>query len=149
VGYCDPSVRADPSVGQRHADRPGSQPATLDAPVAGRVCHTGVRLVPQITERLIAYGDATRTLTYQAEQHPRFLKAAHNHWRVEPIDQHCTRISLHATVQPQGVLGWLPYLLLRAQLVRVAKGFLQDLQYYLEHGRPSQRKQRRLDTSKR
>jgi hypothetical protein len=126
-----------------------AQPATLDAPVAGRVCHTGVRLVPQITERLIAYDDATRTLTYQAEQHPRFLKAAHNHWRVEPIDQHCTRISLHATVQPQGVLGWLPYLLLRAQLVRVAKGFLQDLQYYLEHGRPSQRKQRRLDTSKR
>lgn len=44
------------------ADR-AAQSATLDAPVAGRVCHTGVRLVPQITERLIAYDDATRTLT--------------------------------------------------------------------------------------
>ena len=59
-----------------------------------------------------------------------------------------TLISLHATVRPRGVLGWLPYLLLRVQLARVAAGFLQDLRYYVEHGRPSLRKQRQLDTSK-
>ncbi len=59
-----------------------------------------------------------------------------------------TLISLHATVRPRGVLGWLPYLLLRVQLARVAAGFLQDLRYYVEHGRPSPRKQRQLDTSK-
>ena len=53
-----------------------AQSATSDAPVAGRVCHTGLRLVPQITERLVAYDDANRTLTYQAEQRPRFLKTA-------------------------------------------------------------------------
>jgi len=80
---------------------------------------------------------------------PRFLKTARNHWRVEAIDQRRTRISLHATVQPRGVLGWLPYLLLRVQLARVAAGFLQDLRYYVEHGRPSPRKQRQLDTAKR
>jgi hypothetical protein len=88
-------------------------------------------------------------LTYQAEQHPRFLKAARNHWRVQAIDQHRTQISLHATVQPRGVLGWSAYLLLRVQLARVATGFLKDLRYYVEHGRPSPRKQRQLDTAKR
>jgi hypothetical protein len=123
--------------------------ATGNAPVAGRVCHTSVRLVPQVTERIIAYDEANRTLTYQAEQHPRFLKAARNHWRVEAIGAGRTRISLHATVEPQGMVGWLAYLLLRAQLARVAAQFLQDLQHYAEHGRPSPRKQRQLDTSKR
>lgn len=119
------------------------------APVAGRVCHTGVRLVPQITERLVAYDDTDRTLTYQAEQQPRFLKAARNHWRVEAIDERRSRISLHATVQPRGVLGWLGYLLLRVQLARLATEFLHDLQHYIEHGRPSPRKQRQLDAAKR
>ncbi len=131
------------------APRQAAQSATSDAPVAGRVCHTGVRLVPLVTERLVAYDDANRTFTYQAEQHPRFLKTARNHWRVEAIDQRRTRISLHATVQPRGVLGWAAFLLLRVQLARVAAGFLQDLRYYVEHGRPSPRKQRQLDTSKR
>jgi Polyketide cyclase / dehydrase and lipid transport len=124
-------------------------PATGNAPVAGRVCHTSVRLVPRVTERIVAYDEANRTLTYQAEQHPRFLRTARNHWRVEAIGARRTRISLHATVQPRGVLGWLAYLLLRVQLARVAAQFLQDLRHYLEHGRPSPRKQRQLDTSKR
>jgi hypothetical protein len=47
------------------------------------------------------------------------------------------------------VLGWSAYLLLRVQLARVATGFLKDLRYYVEHGRPSPRKQRQLDTAKR
>lgn len=119
-----------------------------DAPVAGRVCRTSVRLVPQITERLVAYDDASRTLTYQAERQPRFLRAARNHWRVETVDERRTRISVHATVQPRGALGWLGYLLLRVQLTRVAAQSLQDLQHYVEHGRPSPRKQRQLDTAK-
>jgi Polyketide cyclase / dehydrase and lipid transport len=119
------------------------------APVAGRVCRTGVRLVPQITERLVAYDNTDRTLTYQAEQQPRFLKAARNHWRVDAIDERRSRISLHAMVEPRGLLGWLGYLLLRVQLARVAAEFLQDLQHYVEHGRPSPRKQRQLDTGKR
>src|SRR5437016_2933065 len=40
--------------------------AGANAPVAGRVCQTGIRLVGEITETLIAYDDANRTLTYQA-----------------------------------------------------------------------------------
>ncbi len=31
-------------------------PSPVEAPVAGRVCHTGVRMVPTVTETVVAYG---------------------------------------------------------------------------------------------
>lgn len=120
---------------------------TLPSPAG--VCRTSVRLVPQIAERRGAYDDAGRTLSYQAERQPRFLKAARNHWRVEMVDERRTRINVHAMVQPRGAIGWLGYLLLRVQLARVAEQSLDDLQHYLEHGRPSPRKQRQLANAKR
>jgi hypothetical protein len=38
----------------------------------------------------------------------------------------------------------LAYLMLRLQLSRTAPRFLEDLKYYVEHGRPSPRKRRQL-----
>jgi hypothetical protein len=48
-------------------------PTVVDAPVAGRVCQTGMRLLPQVTETVVAYDDAARTLTYQASGLPAFV----------------------------------------------------------------------------
>ena len=36
------------------------------APVPGRVCHTGIRMVPTVTETIVAYDEVARTLTYEA-----------------------------------------------------------------------------------
>jgi hypothetical protein len=65
----------------------------VGAPVAGRVCQTGVRLLPQITETITAYDDAARSLTYQASGLPRFVITARNTWTVTPLDQHHTRVT--------------------------------------------------------
>jgi hypothetical protein len=80
-------------------------PAVLDAPVTGRICRTGVRLLPQVTELLVAYDDATRTLTYRASGLPAFVTIAENTWTVTPIDQHRTQVSLHARFDTRGLLG--------------------------------------------
>jgi hypothetical protein len=101
-------------------------------------------MVPEVVERIIEYDDTARTLTYQADGLPSFLGTARNQWRVEAIDEQHTRVSLEATLQVRGVLGRLAYLMLRLQLSRTAPRFLQDLKYYVEHGRPSPRKQRRI-----
>jgi hypothetical protein len=45
-------------------------PATAQAPVAGRVCRTGLALLPEVTERITAYDEARRALTHQAELLP-------------------------------------------------------------------------------
>jgi hypothetical protein len=39
------------------------QVSMVDAPVAGRICHTGIRAVPHVTETIIAYDEDARTLT--------------------------------------------------------------------------------------
>jgi hypothetical protein len=58
------------SVGEWATGIPGSAaiadaPADIpEAPVAGRVCQTGIRVLPQVTETIVAYDDATHTLTY-------------------------------------------------------------------------------------
>lgn len=107
-------------------------PDAEGAPVAGRVCRTGLAMIPEVTERIIAYDDAARTLTYQAELLPRLLPSAQNTWRVEAVGDSRTRVSLQATVQVRGIAGRLMYLLLRAQLARTGPRFLRDLQHYVE-----------------
>src|SRR5262249_4521204 len=49
---------------------PGGPAGAAGAPVTGRVCATGVPLMPRVTETLIAYDQARRTLTYQARGLP-------------------------------------------------------------------------------
>src|SRR6266511_1666434 len=51
-------------------------PGLGDASVAGRVCTTGTRLVPRVTETLVAYDDANRTLTSDAPGIPDFVTVA-------------------------------------------------------------------------
>jgi len=114
------------------------------APVAGRACRTGIAMVPEVTERIIAYDEANHTLTYKGEGLPTFLGSARNQWRVTALDERRTRVGLEATMDVRGVLGRLMYLVLRLQLTRTSPQFLHDLKYYVEHGQPSPRKQRQL-----
>lgn len=113
-----------------------------DAPVAGRVCRTGIGLVPEVTERIVAYDEVNHTFTYEAENLPSFLGAARNQWRVTALDDDRTAVSLEATLHVRGLLGRVMYLVLRLQIARTSPQFLQDLKHYIEHGRPSPCKQR-------
>ena len=119
-------------------------PAVLDAPVAGRICRAGVRLLPPVTELLVAYDDATRTLTYQASGLPAFVTIAENTWTVTPIDQHRTRVSMHARFDTRGLLGLLGRWVILAQVRRTGRHLAEDLRHFVEHGTPSPRKQRQL-----
>ena len=123
---------------------PPVAPAVLDAPVTGRICHTGVRLLPHVTELLVAYDDATRTLTYQASGLPAFVTSAENTWTLTPIDQHRTRVSLNARFDARGLLGLLGRWVILAQVGRTSRHLAEDLRHFVEHGTPSPRKQRQI-----
>jgi len=120
------------------------EPLVVGAPVAGRVCTTGIGLVPEVTERIVAYDEVRRTLTYEAEGLPRFIGAARNRWRVTALDDRRSRVDLDATLQVHGILGWVLYPLIRLQILRTTPRFLADLKHVVETGQPSQRKQRQL-----
>jgi hypothetical protein len=116
----------------------------LDAPVAGRVCTTGIRLVSEVTELLVAYDDADRTLTYEASGMPAFVTLARNTWTVATIDSRRCRVELRATFDTQGLLGLLGRWAILAQTRRTSRHLAEDLRHYVETGRPSPRKQRQL-----
>lgn len=119
------------------------------APVAGRVCQTGVRLLPQVTETLIAYDEVNRTLTYEAGGMPAFVTIARNTWTVTPLDQRRTRVSLQAQFDTHGLLGRLARWAILAQVRRTSRYLAEDLRHFAEHGTPSPRKQAQLRRSRR
>jgi Polyketide cyclase / dehydrase and lipid transport len=70
------------------------------APVGGRVCHTGIRAVPQVTETVVEYDEAARTLTYEATAGmPAFVTMARNTWRVTPLGGGRAAVSFAARVE--------------------------------------------------
>src|SRR5262249_19592462 len=121
-----------------------ARPAAGDAPVAGRVCQTGVRLLPQVTEMIVAYDDAARTLTYQATGLPGFVTIARNTWTVTPIDDRHARLTLQAQFDTRGLFGLLARWAILLQVARTSRHLAEDLTHYVRHGQPSPRKQRQL-----
>jgi hypothetical protein len=155
IGDWATAIRASGAVTQARPDaspsRSGAASNAVDAaaaagpPVTGRVCHTGIRLLPQVTETIIAFDDAARTLTYQASGLPAYVAAARNTWTVTAIDERHSRVSLHARFDTRGLLGALARRVILLQVRRTSGYLADDLRHYVEHGTPSPRKQNQLN----
>jgi hypothetical protein len=116
--------------------------ADAGAPVPARVCHTGIRALPQVTETITAFDPHTRTLTYQATTGmPKFVTAARNTWTVTELGPRQCHVHYHAEFSTHGLIGWIVRPLLLARVGRDGKHLLADLKHYAETGRPSPRKQ--------
>jgi Polyketide cyclase / dehydrase and lipid transport len=100
--------------------------------------------MPRVTETLIAYDQARRTLTYQAQDLPALVTLARNTWTVVPAGEHRCRVALRAQFQARGALGVLAGWVVAAQTRRNARLLEADLGHYVRHGTPSPRKQRQL-----
>ena len=114
----------------------------LAAPVAGRVCRTGLAIVAEVTENLVAYDDANRSLTYEAAGMPSFVTTARNTWTVTPLDNDSCVVTLDAQFDTRGILGALARWIMLAQVGSTSRHLGDDLRHFVEHGRPSPRKQR-------
>jgi hypothetical protein len=128
------------SIGLPEAPRPG----LVAAPVAGRVCRTGLAVIPDVTETLVAYNDTRRSLTYEATGVPSFVTTARNTWTVTPLDTGSCVVTLDAQFDTRGVIGALARWVLLAQLGRTSRHLGDDLRHIVETGTPSPRKQRQL-----
>jgi hypothetical protein len=114
------------------------------APITGRTCQTGLRWLPATTETIVAYDDAARTLTYEAQDMPTFVAVARNRWVVTSEGAQGCRVSYDAVFETRGVLGRLTRPLIVIGVRRTGRHTLDDLKQYVQRGVPSPRKQRRL-----
>jgi Polyketide cyclase / dehydrase and lipid transport len=125
-----------------------AEPSAVGAPVAGRVCHTGLRQAPEVTETVMAYDNTDRTLTYQATAGlPAFIALARNQWQVTALDDGRTQVTFAAHVEVRGLLGRLAWWVLLLQVRYTGRHLLADLKHYVERGTPSARKQRKARTA--
>jgi hypothetical protein len=137
IGDWATAIRASTAV-----EGPG--PALPGAPFVARVCQTGIRLVPAVTETLVAYDETARSLTYQTGGMPGFVTLARNTWTVAPLDEHRSTVGLRARFDTTGLLGLLGRWIVLAQTRRASRNIADDLRHYVETGTPSPRKQRQL-----
>jgi hypothetical protein len=118
--------------------------SAVGAPVAGRVCQTGLRMAPAVSETVVAYDETGRTLTYEATDGiPAFVTLARNQWQVTALDERRSRVSFDAELQVRGMLGKLFRWWLLLRVGRDGKHLLDDLKHYVEHSTPSPRKAQR------
>lgn len=110
----------------------------MAAPVAARVCRTGLPAVPEVTETIVAFDDDARTLTYEATSGlPGFVARARNRWRVTPVTANRAEVSFHAELVARGPVGALARWWLLALVARDGRHLLADLKHYLEQGEAS------------
>jgi Polyketide cyclase / dehydrase and lipid transport len=126
------------------ASRATSDCGNTSAPVAGRVCETGVSMLPEVTETILSYDEDTKTLSYVGAGLPAFITAARNRWEVTAVGDHHARVRLDATVETRGILGRLLAVPFRVWARRSGARMLHDLKHYVEKGRPSPRKEKQL-----
>jgi hypothetical protein len=127
---------------------PASAPATagpgladVPAPVAARVCETRIRALPRVTETIVGFDAANRTLTYQAtEGMPDFVTAARNTWTVTALSAIRCRVDIAAELVTHGILGRIARTMILARVLRDGRHLLDDLKHYVETGTPSPRK---------
>lgn len=125
-------------------------PPMAGAAVPGRICRTGLRQAPEVTETVVAYDDTDRTLTYEATAGlPAFIATARNHWRITALDSHRTQVTFTAQVTVRGVLGRLAWWMLLLQVRYTGRHLLTDLKHYVETGTPPPRKQQQVRSSRR
>src|SRR5689334_14738139 len=103
-----------------------------DAPVGGRICATGLQMVPVVTETLVAYDEISRRLTYEASGMPAFVTAARNTWTVIALGKQQCRVVLDAQFDTRGLLGMLARRLLLLQVGRTSRYLADDLRHYVE-----------------
>jgi len=100
--------------------------------------------VTRLTERLVDFDDATRSLSYEVDDGlPRFVTLARNSWRVEPLGLARSRVMSTAELTLAGA-GVLLTPLMRVWVQRLVRTVLTELQHHVEHGAPTPAKQRQL-----
>lgn len=113
-----------------------------DAPCSARECHVAVPGADRLVEHLVAYDDATMSLTYTlAAGMDRVARSARSTWTVVPLGATRSTLRIDAQIDPTPV-GRIVAPLLRLYLAAMGRRHADDLRVFAETGAPSARKRR-------
>ncbi|MFC5382071.1 SRPBCC family protein [Aquipuribacter nitratireducens] len=108
----------------------------IGEPGSGRRCEVAAPGFDALTEELITYDEAARSLSYRASAGmPRFVRSATNTWRVGPRPDGGSRFDMAADLELAGAARALSPVF-AAYLWGVGRLTARDLQVVVETGRP-------------
>lgn len=104
--------------------------------------------ITHLTERLVSFDDATRSLFYEvSDGMPRFVSLARNSWRVQPLGRTRSRVTSVAQMNLRGpAVALTPLMHLWVQ--RLERTVMTELKHYVEHGEPTPAKRLQLRSAK-
>ncbi len=127
---------------------PGSRVAEVadieGTPVSGRVCDSSWRGFDDVTETIVEYGEDPYFFKYTATGTPAWMGVASNTWHVDVIDENKTLVYFEPAIEPAGRVGRVVVPLFVRFARKLAMDTLDDLKVFVETGRPSKRKQKKL-----
>ncbi len=101
--------------------------------------------ITHLTERLVGFDDATRSLSYEVvDGMPRFVSLARNSWRVQPLGPARSWVTSVAEMTMRGAAVVLTPLM-HLWVHRLERTVMTELKHYVEQGEPIPAKRKRLD----
>jgi len=95
----------------------------------------------KITEKLLHYSNETHSLTYQVtDGMPSMVKYVTNSWKLEPINNAQSKLTMKIAMQVGGFMGLLMKPMMKMQMTKMANNTSDDFKYYVENGKPSESK---------
>lgn len=122
----------------------GASEPTAGAMRACTIAPFGPMKAGVVRERLVRFDAATMSFEYEAVSGmPRFVARAVNRWTVVRIDEHRSRVCVHATLLLRGPMVLLGCVL-RWQFNAAGAKVIEELRHFVETGESHPRKRRRV-----
>lgn len=110
-------------------------PKLKGATCNNRTCDTSFG---KIKEEIRVFDEENFELAYEViEGFPGFIKKGINNWKLEPLSNRKTKVTMHFVGETQGVMGVLMGPMMGLKLSSTLSEALEDFKAYLETGKPS------------
>ncbi|MEM7322120.1 MAG: SRPBCC family protein [Actinomycetota bacterium] len=115
-------------------------PVPVDATVGGRVCSAPG--FGEVKETITNFSEQGRTLTYEVEGLPGFVKQVNNTWTVTPLGEGRARINMRVVLNTNAFPGRLLVPILSRKLGTSIGIYQQEMKLWVEEGRISPAKEK-------
>lgn len=111
-----------------------------------RYCDVNVKGFNKISERLTKYDQEKQRLAYEVtDGMPSFVTNAANEWSAHPVSKNQSILRMKADFRSKGILGALMNGVMKKKMNDTLETVLNDAKIYLETGKISKAKQKRID----
>lgn len=121
---------------------PESSPRKENGELVGRTCSS---TYGDVQEMITNWDEKNLTYSYEADGLPAMFKSGKNVWKIEPLGERKSKVKMTLRMEMKPLQGLLMGWMIKMKMGKDLEGFMQDLKYFAENGRPSPQKLKSLE----